>query len=133
MMCSGLWKTISLWKTSLYPAIELVFSSIRKNARLFRRDQLVGNSAPTYLARDEGSEEIHQVQKRDEHRQQNIDPRLTGNLRSVGWQNLRDPRRPQRPANHCQQHGQKSKRCQMKRRPRRQKIANRQYRPEKER
>jgi|HubBroStandDraft_6_1064221.scaffolds.fasta_scaffold105348_4 hypothetical protein len=49
--CGKLPVEISPWKFSLHPTTGILFSSIRDNAGLFRRNQFVGNSAPTYLPR----------------------------------------------------------------------------------
>src|ERR1700730_3473682 len=73
---------------------------------------------------------MYEVQEWNEHRQQNINPSLTGNLRSSGRECFRHANEADGPANSGEQKRQKGEGHEMKRRPLRKEIAQDEKRAE---
>jgi hypothetical protein len=72
---------------------------VRQDAGLLRRVQFVENTTPAGLARDERSNKVYEIEKRDEDGEHNVDPGLAHDLRSRSGQHFGDAAEPQTAAN----------------------------------
>src|SRR5713226_9016008 len=80
-----------LWKTVFdCTGSWLIRELIAEDTSLIGRDYLIEHASPANFAGDQGHGEIHQVEKRDEDAEDDIDPRLAHDLRACCSQGFRD-------------------------------------------